>query len=103
MFLGCSSGNTQLTQVFAASPLQALKSLFTSRSTGIGRKGRWLTAEDLEAYLYAMSQPGALTGALNYYRNVFRWGSLHSPKDKMDSQVKAQKYSVQNTLRPKGF
>lgn len=53
---------------------QALKALFTSRSTGIGRKGRWLTAEDLEAYLYVMSQPGALTGALNYYRNVFRWG-----------------------------
>lgn len=53
--------------------LQALKALFTSRSTGIGRKGRWLAAEDLEAYLYAMSQPGALTGALNYYRNVFRW------------------------------
>uniref|UniRef100_A0A3Q3WAE1 AB hydrolase-1 domain-containing protein n=1 Tax=Mola mola TaxID=94237 RepID=A0A3Q3WAE1_MOLML len=51
---------------------KALKALFTSRSTGIGRKGRWLTAEDLEAYLYVMSQPGALTGALNYYRNVFR-------------------------------
>ncbi|GLD65396.1 epoxide hydrolase 4 [Lates japonicus] len=50
---------------------KALKALFTSRSTGIGRKGRWLTAEDLEAYLYALSQPGALTGALNYYRNVF--------------------------------
>lgn len=58
--------------VFAA-VLQALKALFTSRSTGIGRKGRWLTSEDLEAYLYALSQPGALTGALNYYRNVFRW------------------------------
>ncbi|XP_068599694.1 BTB/POZ domain-containing protein 8 [Brachionichthys hirsutus] len=51
---------------------KALKALFTSRSTGIGRNGRWLTAEDLEAYLYALSQPGALTGALNYYRNVFR-------------------------------
>lgn len=63
------------------SVLQALKALFTSRSTGIGRKGRLLTAEDLEAYLYALSQPGALTGALNYYRNVFRWGTLHSPKD----------------------
>ncbi|KAL1022640.1 hypothetical protein UPYG_G00030380 [Umbra pygmaea] len=50
---------------------KALKCLFTSRSTGIGRKGRWLTAEDMEAYLYAFSQPGALTGALNYYRNVF--------------------------------
>lgn len=52
--------------------VQALKSLFTSRSTGIGLKGRWLTAEELEAYLYALSQPGALAAALNYYRNVFR-------------------------------
>lgn len=54
------------------SPVKAVKALFTSRSTGISRKGQWLTAEDLEAYLYAISQPGALTGALNYYRNVFR-------------------------------
>ncbi|CAG5861680.1 unnamed protein product [Menidia menidia] len=29
---------------------KSLKALFTSRSTGIGRKGRWLTTEDLEAY-----------------------------------------------------
>ncbi|XP_043097362.1 epoxide hydrolase 4 isoform X2 [Puntigrus tetrazona] len=50
---------------------KALKSLFTSRSTGISCKGRWLTTEDLEAYLHALSQPGALTGALSYFRNVF--------------------------------
>ncbi|XP_019748679.1 epoxide hydrolase 4 [Hippocampus comes] len=50
---------------------KALKALFTSRSTGMARKGRWLTAEELEAYLYALSQPGALTAALNYFRNVF--------------------------------
>lgn len=50
---------------------KAVKALFTSRSTGIGRKGRWLTVEEMEAFLYALSQPGALTGALNYYRNVF--------------------------------
>lgn len=51
---------------------QALKSLFTSRNTGIGRKGRWLTTEDLETYLYTFSQPGALTGALSYFRSIFR-------------------------------
>lgn len=50
---------------------KALKSLFTSRSTGISCKGRWFTTEDLEAYLHALSQPGALTGALNYFRNIF--------------------------------
>lgn len=71
----CTS-HINLPQHLLLSLLQALKALFTSRSTGIGRKGRWLTAEDLEAYLYALSQPGALTGALNYYRNVFRWGIL---------------------------
>ncbi|KAG9341506.1 hypothetical protein JZ751_019011 [Albula glossodonta] len=31
---------------------KALKCLFTSRSTGIGRKGCWLTSEDMEAYLF---------------------------------------------------
>ncbi|XP_076133429.1 epoxide hydrolase 4 [Alosa pseudoharengus] len=52
---------------------KALKSLFTSRNTGIGRKGRWLTTEDLETYLYNFSQPGALTGALNYFRSIFNY------------------------------
>uniref|UniRef100_A0A3B5LDA1 Epoxide hydrolase 4 n=1 Tax=Xiphophorus couchianus TaxID=32473 RepID=A0A3B5LDA1_9TELE len=66
------TGTLAVLQVFCQSNgSSALKALFTSRNTGIGRKGRWLTAEDLEAYLYALSQPGALTGALNYYRNVF--------------------------------
>ncbi|XP_036409770.1 epoxide hydrolase 4-like [Megalops cyprinoides] len=51
--------------------LQALKSLFTSNSTGIGRKGCSMTKEDMEAYLYVFSQPRALTGPLNYYRNIF--------------------------------
>ena len=61
-------------QLFLCLPIlsQALRSLFTSRNTGIGRKGRWLNTEDLETYLYTFSQPGALTGALNYFRNVFR-------------------------------
>ncbi|MBN3298576.1 EPHX4 hydrolase, partial [Amia calva] len=56
---------------------KALKGLFTSRSTGIGRKGCTLTAEDIEAYLYVFSQPGALTGPLNYYRNVFSFLPLN--------------------------
>ncbi|MBN3293683.1 BRDT protein, partial [Polypterus senegalus] len=50
---------------------KAIKYLFTSHTTGIGRKGCRLTSGDVEAYLYVFSQPGALTGPLNYYRNVF--------------------------------
>nr|XP_060477300.1 epoxide hydrolase 4 [Panthera onca] len=49
----------------------ALKHLFTSHSTGIGRKGCRLTTEDLEAYIYVFSQPGALNGPINHYRNIF--------------------------------
>ncbi|OWK04700.1 EPHX4, partial [Cervus elaphus hippelaphus] len=49
----------------------ALKHLFTSHSTGIGRKGCRLTTEDLEAYIYVFSQPGALSGPINHYRNIF--------------------------------
>ncbi|XP_023672389.1 epoxide hydrolase 4 [Paramormyrops kingsleyae] len=57
--------------VFSMHDFKALKSLFTSSRTGIGRKGSGLTNEDVEAYLYYFSQPGALTGPLNYYRNMF--------------------------------
>ncbi|RXM99727.1 Epoxide hydrolase 4 [Acipenser ruthenus] len=53
-------------------PEMAVKYLFTSQTTGIGRKGCRLTSEDMEAYMYVFSQPGALTGPLNYYRNAFR-------------------------------
>ncbi|XP_061744167.1 epoxide hydrolase 4 isoform X2 [Nerophis ophidion] len=57
--------------IFSIHDFQALKALFTSRSSGMSRKGKCLTGEELEAYLYTLSQPGALTAALNYYRNVF--------------------------------
>ncbi|XP_029104846.1 epoxide hydrolase 4 [Scleropages formosus] len=57
--------------LFSIHDFKALKTLFTSSRTGIGRKGSGLTKEDLEAYLYYYSQPGALTGPLNYYRNIF--------------------------------
>ncbi|KAG2461221.1 epoxide hydrolase 4 [Polypterus senegalus] len=56
---------------------KAIKYLFTSHTTGIGRKGCRLTSGDVEAYLYVFSQPGALTGPLNYYRNVFSFLPLN--------------------------
>ena len=57
--------------MFSINDFKALKHLFTSQSTGIGRKGRQLTTEDLEAYVYVFSQPGALSGPINHYRNIF--------------------------------
>ncbi|XP_011353941.1 epoxide hydrolase 4 [Pteropus vampyrus] len=57
--------------MFSINDFKALKHLFTSHSTGIGRKGCQLTAEDLEAYIYIFSQPGALSGPINHYRNIF--------------------------------
>ncbi|XP_006728906.1 epoxide hydrolase 4 [Mirounga angustirostris] len=57
--------------MFSINDFKALKHLFTSQSTGIGRKGCRLTTEDLEAYIYVFSQPGALSGPINHYRNIF--------------------------------
>eukprot|EP00062_Callorhinchus_milii_P023905 gi/632983236/ref/XP_007908548.1/ PREDICTED: epoxide hydrolase 4-like [Callorhinchus milii] len=55
----------------SASDFQAIKKAYTSRKMGIQNKSYQLTEEELEAYVYTFSQPGALTGPLNYYRNVF--------------------------------
>ena len=43
---------------------------------GSGRKSTFRHS-DIEEYKKAWSQPGALTGMLNWYRNIF-WGSLRS-------------------------
>uniref|UniRef100_UPI00398EF4CC epoxide hydrolase 4-like n=1 Tax=Pristiophorus japonicus TaxID=55135 RepID=UPI00398EF4CC len=50
---------------------KALKSVFMSKRMGIRNKSSRLTEEELEAYVYCFSQPGALVGPLNYYRNIF--------------------------------
>ncbi|XP_006634864.2 epoxide hydrolase 4 [Lepisosteus oculatus] len=50
---------------------KALKGFFPSRGAGVRWKSSSLRSEDTEAYLYVFSQPGALTGPLNYYRNIF--------------------------------
>lgn len=47
---------------------QILKTTLTHRKRGIPH----LTPNELEAFLYDFSQPGGLTGPLNYYRNLFR-------------------------------
>ncbi|KAI1883287.1 hypothetical protein AGOR_G00243650 [Albula goreensis] len=58
--------------LISTNDFQALRKVFTSRHTGVRSKSGQMTKEDLEAYLYTFSQPGALIGPINYYRNIFR-------------------------------
>ncbi|EDL40330.1 epoxide hydrolase 3 isoform 2 [Mus musculus] len=55
-------------KLLSMSDFQILKDTFTHRKNGIPG----LTPSELEAFLYHFSQPGCLTGPINYYRNVFR-------------------------------
>nr|XP_008248912.1 epoxide hydrolase 3 [Oryctolagus cuniculus] len=55
-------------KLLSMSDFQILKSTLTHHKTGIPR----LTPAELEAFLYEFSQPGGLTGPINYYRNLFR-------------------------------
>ncbi|EGV95481.1 Epoxide hydrolase 3 [Cricetulus griseus] len=54
--------------LLSLSDFQILKEIYTHRKTGIP----CLTPCELEAFLYHFSQPGGLTGPINYYRNLFR-------------------------------
>ncbi|KAB1259226.1 Epoxide hydrolase 3 [Camelus dromedarius] len=55
-------------KLLSMSDFQILKTTLTHRKRGIPH----LTPNELEAFLYDFSQPGGLTGPLNYYRNIFR-------------------------------
>ncbi|XP_067877087.1 epoxide hydrolase 4-like [Heterodontus francisci] len=50
---------------------KALKNVYMGKRMGIQNKSSRLTDEELEAYVYTFSRPGALVGPLNYYRNIF--------------------------------
>ncbi|XP_062454330.1 epoxide hydrolase 3, partial [Rhea pennata] len=50
---------------------ELLKTFLTGRRLGIRTPERRLTEPELDAYLYALSQPGGLTPPLDYYRNLF--------------------------------
>lgn len=39
----------------------------------MGARAGTYSKEDIEAYKYTFGTPGALTAAINYYRNSFRW------------------------------
>lgn len=48
---------------------------------GSNKLNKNFTTEDLEAYKYTFSKPGALTGPINYYRrNLTLFGERRSPK-----------------------
>src|SRR2546427_9563754 len=53
--------SAQAEQILAADDYARMLAMFT-------RVGAWFTDEDRAQYVAAWSQPGALTGGLNYYR-----------------------------------
>ncbi|OWF46898.1 epoxide hydrolase 4-like [Mizuhopecten yessoensis] len=53
---------------------RAIKEMFTSKHAGL-RVGT-MTDEDVEAYKYAFSHPGGLTGPLNFYRSAMKNSSM---------------------------
>uniref|UniRef100_A0A452HKZ5 AB hydrolase-1 domain-containing protein n=1 Tax=Gopherus agassizii TaxID=38772 RepID=A0A452HKZ5_9SAUR len=50
---------------------QLLKDTLAGRKGGIQNPKWHLTAQELEAYIFGLSKPGALTPPLDYYRNIF--------------------------------
>ncbi|CAH1782502.1 unnamed protein product [Owenia fusiformis] len=57
----------------------ALKGTFLGKTAGVVNKEHF-TKEDMDAYLYVFSQPGAFTGPVNYYRALLRqWPYTKKP------------------------
>ncbi|KAM6037557.1 LOW QUALITY PROTEIN: epoxide hydrolase 3-like [Theristicus caerulescens] len=50
---------------------ELVKSALTGPWMGIQNPAQRLTEEELDAYLYSLSQPGGLTPPIHYYRNLF--------------------------------
>ncbi|NXH14151.1 EPHX4 hydrolase, partial [Bucco capensis] len=50
---------------------ELLKTWLTSPWTGIQNPVQKLTEEELDSYLYSLSQPGGLSPPIHYYRNLF--------------------------------
>ncbi|NXE17155.1 EPHX3 hydrolase, partial [Lophotis ruficrista] len=51
---------------------ELVKTLLTGPWTGIQNPEQRLTEQEVDAYLYSLSQPGGLTPTIHYYRNLFR-------------------------------
>ncbi|XP_014815577.1 PREDICTED: epoxide hydrolase 3, partial [Calidris pugnax] len=50
---------------------ELVKTILTGPWTGIRDPEHRLSEEEVEAYLYGLSQPGGLTPPIHYYRNLF--------------------------------
>lgn len=48
-----------------------LREALNGKKSGIRNKECRFTDEEMEAYLFTFSQPRAITGPINYYRNIF--------------------------------
>ncbi|XP_039626327.1 epoxide hydrolase 4 isoform X1 [Polypterus senegalus] len=57
--------------VMTLEDFRVVKNLLTGQRFGIQNPSKRLTEQEVEAYLYSLSQQGRLTGPLNYYRNLF--------------------------------
>ncbi|XP_075581354.1 LOW QUALITY PROTEIN: epoxide hydrolase 3 [Pelecanus crispus] len=51
---------------------ELVRTLLTGPGTGIRDPARRLTEEEVDAYIYGLSQPRALAPAIHHYRNLFR-------------------------------
>ncbi|XP_037263020.1 epoxide hydrolase 3 [Falco rusticolus] len=51
---------------------ELVRTALTGSWLGIQNAAQRLTEQEVDAYLYGLSQPGGLTPPLNYYRNLFR-------------------------------
>ncbi|XP_046366844.2 epoxide hydrolase 4-like [Haliotis rufescens] len=61
-----------------ANDMKALERIFTGRKGGV-TTGKCST-DDIEAYKYAFSRPGAATAAINYYRATMRFPARRIPR-----------------------
>ncbi|XP_054254752.1 epoxide hydrolase 3-like [Indicator indicator] len=51
---------------------ELVRTVMMSPWLGVQNPAQRLTEEDLEVYLYSLSQPGGLSPPIHYYRNLFR-------------------------------
>ncbi|CAM5116833.1 unnamed protein product [Natator depressus] len=58
---------------------QMLKEMLAGRKAEIQNPEQCLTAQELKAYMFSFSKPGALMPPLDYYRNEFSLGGCEDP------------------------
>ncbi|XP_015276586.1 PREDICTED: epoxide hydrolase 3-like [Gekko japonicus] len=59
--------------LWSCDDFHTLKYTMMSKYGGIQNPARYLTEEEMDAYIYGFSELGGLTPPMNYYRNKFSW------------------------------